>query len=61
MSIIDCKKYCEEAKLKLLKEVSKKTYAPKLTVIQVGNDPASNVYIRNKKKACEDVGIFVSI
>ena len=28
-----------------------------LAVIQVGNDPASSVYVRNKKKACEYIGI----
>ena len=28
-----------------------------LAVIQVGDDPASSVYVRNKKKACEYVGI----
>lgn len=28
-----------------------------LAVVQVGNDPASSVYVRNKKKACEYVGI----
>ncbi len=28
-----------------------------LAVIQVGNDPASSVYVRNKKKACEYCGI----
>ena len=28
-----------------------------LAVIQVGADPASSVYVRNKKKACEDIGI----
>ncbi len=28
-----------------------------LAVIQVGADPASSVYVRNKKKACEEVGI----
>ena len=27
-----------------------------LAVIQVGADPASSVYVRNKKKACEYVG-----
>ena len=30
----------------------------KLVVIQVGNNPASNTYIRNKEKACEYVGII---
>ena len=28
-----------------------------LAVIQVGNDPASSVYVKNKKKACEYIGI----
>lgn len=35
-------------------------YAPGLAVIIVGNDPASQVYVRNKKKACSEVG-FVSV
>jgi methylenetetrahydrofolate dehydrogenase (NADP+)/methenyltetrahydrofolate cyclohydrolase len=28
-----------------------------LAVIQVGNDPASSIYVKNKKKACEYIGI----
>lgn len=32
---------------------------PGLAVVQVGEDPASSVYVRSKKKACEEVG-FVS-
>ena len=32
-------------------------YPPGLAVIQVGEDPASSIYVRNKKKACEQVGI----
>lgn len=31
-------------------------YVPGLAVIIVGEDPASKVYVRNKKKACEEVG-----
>ena len=31
--------------------------APKLAVILVGDDPASQTYVRNKAKACETVGI----
>lgn len=31
--------------------------APGLAVILVGEDPASQVYVRNKEKACEEVGI----
>lgn len=33
--------------------------APGLAVILVGNNPASEVYVRNKRKACDEVG-FVS-
>ena len=40
---------CEELKNKLIN--------PKLAVIMVGDDPASKVYVRNKSKVCEDVGI----
>ena len=29
-----------------------------LAVIQVGNNPASTVYVNNKKKACEECGIY---
>lgn len=46
-------KIYEEAK----EEIKKLGYSPKLMVISVGDDPASKVYIRNKKKACEKVGI----
>lgn len=31
---------------------------PKLVVIQTGNDPAPSTYVRNKKIACEKVGIL---
>lgn len=31
--------------------------APGLAVVLVGEDPASQVYVRNKEKACEEVGI----
>lgn len=33
-------------------------YAPGLAVIVVGDDPASAVYVRNKHKACDEVGIY---
>ncbi len=31
---------------------------PGLAVVLVGNDPASQVYVRNKNRACEEVGIY---
>lgn len=41
-------------KVQALKESGKEVT---LAVIQVGNDPASSVYVGNKKKACEYIGI----
>ena len=32
---------------------------PALTMIRVGDDPASGVYVRNKVRACADVGIKI--
>ena len=32
--------------------------APGLAVVLVGNDPASQIYVRNKVKTCEELGIF---
>lgn len=46
----------EECKEKIAKLKSQGTEVS-LAVIQVGNDPASSVYVGNKKKACEYVGI----
>lgn len=39
--------------------VRKKQRAPGLAVVLVGNDPASEIYVRNKREACKQVG-FVS-
>ncbi len=35
--------------------------APGLAVILVGNDPASQVYVNHKRKACEEVGIISTV
>lgn len=43
-----------KAEVAILKE---KGIVPCLAVIQVGNDPASSVYVNNKKKACAYIGI----
>lgn len=50
-----------KARVKVLTEALKNTYhiTPGLAVVIVGDDPASRVYVNNKKKACEAVG-FVS-
>src|SRR5512139_2593398 len=40
-----------------VKELQAKGIAPGLTVVRVGDDPASAIYVRGKRKACEEVGI----
>lgn len=39
-------------------ELKKQGVTPGLAVIIVGEDPASQVYVRNKEKACEEVGFY---
>ena len=58
--IIDGKELAKKirANLKMeCDELKNKKINPKLAVIMLGDDPASKVYVRNKSKACEDVGI----
>ena len=58
--IIDGKLISQQIKDELKEKVSKLKEEGKeicLAVIQVGNDPASTVYVGNKKKACEYIGI----
>ena len=58
--IIDGKKISQEIKDELREQVAEQKKLGKeaaLAVIQVGTDPASSVYVNNKKKACEYIGI----
>ena len=58
--IIDGKKISAEIKEELkakVAEYKENGLDISLAVIQVGNDPASSVYVGNKKKACEYIGI----
>ena len=58
--VIDGKKISQVIKDELKEKaaaMAKEGKKVALAVIQVGNDPASSVYVRNKKKACEYIGI----
>ncbi len=58
--LIDGKELAKKIRKSLKKEVEvlkEKGVIPKLAVIMVGNDPASQVYVKNKSKACEKTGI----
>ena len=58
--IIDGKRISQEIKDELKEQMGKRRERGEgrcLAVIQVGKDPASTVYVNNKKKACEYIGI----
>ena len=60
MEILDGKKVSAKVREDLKLEVDnlkKEGIKPKLAVLMVGNDLASKVYVRNKNKACEEIGI----
>ena len=58
--ILDGKALSTKVKDRVKQEISnlpKNDNIPTLAVVLVGDDPASAIYVRNKKKACEYVGI----
>ena len=60
MELIDGKLISQNIKDELkarVAELKKHGHDGSLAVIQVGNDPASSIYVKNKKKACEYIGI----
>ncbi|RMH97351.1 MAG: bifunctional 5,10-methylene-tetrahydrofolate dehydrogenase/5,10-methylene-tetrahydrofolate cyclohydrolase, partial [Calditrichaeota bacterium] len=59
-TILDGKAVAGRIREEVAAEVSRlqaQGQAPGLAVILVGEDPASRVYVRNKARACEQVGI----
>ena len=57
MKIIDGKSYAAELRAALKTKIDKSEKKPGLAVVIVGNDAASQIYVRNKIKACGEVGI----
>lgn len=56
-NILDGKLVAQKIKDEVKEYVDKCSRKVSLTIFQVGDNPASNTYIRNKVKACEEVGI----
>jgi len=60
-AIIDGKAVAKEVQKQIKEEVEglerRWGLAPGLAVVVVGDDPASHIYVRNKEKACREVGI----
>ena len=55
MKIIDGKKIAENLRNTIAEEVEQFSRPPGLAVILVGDDEASQVYVKNKSKACSDI------
>jgi methylenetetrahydrofolate dehydrogenase (NADP+) / methenyltetrahydrofolate cyclohydrolase len=60
-TILDGKKIAQQIRAELTEEVidfiQNNSVVPCLAAVLVGDDPASEVYVRNKRRACEEVGI----
>ena len=63
--LIDGKDIAAKVRAELREEVEtmakERKKRPALAVILVGEDPASQIYVRNKQRACEDVGVLSEI
>lgn len=61
-SILDGKEIARKQREDITARVRRRVVAglppPGLAVVLVSDDPASQIYVRNKKRACEEVGIF---
>lgn len=54
--IIDGKKIAETIRKKIKAETEKLNISPGLTVVIIGADPASEIYVKNKQRAAKEVG-----
>ena len=65
MKIINGKEIADQLKSEIAKEVqelrSDRGRAPHLAAILVGNDPASETYVKSKEKSCHEVGMSSSV
>ena len=55
--ILDGKALAQQTRQELKQKISTLSTSPSLAVIIVGNNPASEIYVKSKEKACLDVGI----
>jgi methylenetetrahydrofolate dehydrogenase (NADP+)/methenyltetrahydrofolate cyclohydrolase len=57
MKILDGKTLAAMMRAEIKAKIEKASIVPALAVVIVGEDPASKIYVRNKVKACADVGM----
>ena len=58
MELLNGKELAQEIQVGIKTDIKGCMIRPSLAVIQIGDDDASNVYIKNKEKSCSDVGIY---
>lgn len=57
MKIVDGKAIAQALRAQLKAKIENSGIIPGLAVVIVGNDPASQIYVRNKIRACEEIGV----
>ena len=57
MKLIDGKALAAELRAELKEKIDEMPQKPGLAVVIVGEDPASKIYVRNKIRACQELGI----
>lgn len=51
----------KQCRAELAKKIRELGFHPKLVVIQIGDNPASTIYVRNKEKAAKEIGIDAEV
>jgi methylenetetrahydrofolate dehydrogenase (NADP+)/methenyltetrahydrofolate cyclohydrolase len=55
--VIDGKSVAREVDAEVVADIARLGFRPGLTAVRVGNDPASEIYVRNKAKKAEELGL----
>ena len=64
LKLIDGKQLAQKRREEIrqtVEQLKSRGIVPGLAVILVGEDPASQVYVRNKEKACQEVGFYSEV
>lgn len=57
MTVLDGEKIAKQVREKVSEEVEMMSVKPKLAAVLMGDDPASELYVKKKSEACDEVGI----
>ncbi|HEU0050679.1 MAG TPA: bifunctional 5,10-methylenetetrahydrofolate dehydrogenase/5,10-methenyltetrahydrofolate cyclohydrolase [Patescibacteria group bacterium] len=61
MHLIDGKSLAERIRAELKKDITEAHLSPRLAILLVGHDPASELYVNLKKKAADEIGVRVDV